>query len=146
MPLEPSTLPLPLRATVLPTTTLAAVGDTTAVGAVPVDNAAAAVTAAPASSMPAPQVLVVQMHSSCGALALVITLPFESSFSAKGTVQTAGWGVGGVVSGTSTTVGNGRAEDFRMLITWAFVRLGAAASIRLTVPVTSGVAKLVPAL
>ncbi len=64
-------LPAPLIVTVLPTTTLAVVGDATAVGAVKVGVVCdASVTAAPASSMPAPQVVVVQMHSSC-----VVVLP-----------------------------------------------------------------------
>ena len=78
--------------------------------------------------MPAPQVLVVQMHSSCAALVDV------------GTVQTAGCGA------LSLVVGNGRAVLLRMLMTCALVRFGAADSIRPTVPATSGVAKLVPRL
>ncbi len=90
------------------------------------DNPAATCTALPASSMPAPHVDVVQMHSSCVRVAL-------------GAWQT-------VVIPVSLVVGNGRAVSLRMLITCALVRLGAAESISATVPATIGVAKLVPRL
>src|SRR4051812_31956233 len=102
---------------------MAAVGATT----VPPASVQTLVTAAPASSMPAPHVPVVQMHSSCTALPDV------------GAVQTGTLPV-------SLVVGNVRAVDFRMRTTSALVRAGLADSISATVPVTSGVAKLVPRL
>src|SRR6185369_14847461 len=97
-PLEAA--PLPMKVTVLPTSTAASDALALAVGCVPV---AAADTAAPASSRPAPQVDVVQMHSSCD--------------TRSGAWQT-------LTSGSVLVVGNGRALLFSRLTTCAGVSDG----------------------
>ena len=87
------------------------------------DVPAAARTAAPASSMPAPQVAVVQWHSICETVVSVLH---------AGAVAPAG------------RAGNARAVDWSRLCTCMGVSVGWADSIKATVPDTSGAEKLVP--
>ena len=82
---------------------------------------ATAATAAFASSMPAPQVLVVQLHSSCGCALLPATH-----------------------CATPLAVGNARAELCSAALICAGVSAGLLDSISAMVALTSGVEKLVP--
>jgi len=83
-----------------------------------------AMTAPRASSIPAPQVLVVQPHSMPPAVVVADGSAQETTPAGSG--------------------GNGRADDRSDEITWAAVSFGFAASIRAMTPDTMGAEKLVP--
>ncbi len=80
-----------------------------------------AATAAFASSIPAPQVLVVQLHSSCGCVLMPATHCATPAAAAKA-----------------------RADDCSAALICVGVRLEFTDSISAIVPLTSGVEKLVP--
>src|SRR5271165_4384239 len=88
-----------------------------------------AATAAPASSMPAPQVSMVHRHSSWSTGS-----PMASYFG----------GVHWTTVGSLLVVGNGRAVDSSTMRACDGVSDGCTANINATVPDTSGVEKLVP--
>src|SRR5580658_7838294 len=98
--------------------------------------AVAAVNAAAALSMPAPQVAVVQRHST-GVVGSV-KLPAESALEAAN-AHCAGFGL---LPGE--LVGNANALDCRRAVSCATVNFGLAASISAATPATIGEAKLVP--
>jgi hypothetical protein len=88
-------------------------------------------TAAPASSIPAPQVSIVHKHSNWS-----IAVPVLSN-------------CGAVHCGTPAplsllVVGNGRAAASSVNLSWNGVSAGCAENINATVPDTSGAEKLVP--
>ena len=87
----------------------------------------AARTAAPASRIPAPHVVVVQLHS---------------DWSTWGAVTGCGATHAGTVASLET--GNGRAEDLISAVTLPGLNAGCADSISAAVPATSGAEKLVP--
>ena len=117
--------PEPSSVTLVPTVGLTVGADKGIVGNGDARNATAAATAPLASSIPAPQVLVVQMHSLFCAVEL-------------GARHTGGAGVVVLV------VGNVRTEDCNAVRIWLIVSAGLTESIRPTVLATKGDEKLVP--